>query len=128
MDLLRHVAVSLALLSCLAACGGKRPDSPAYHYISISGARGGVTIERAGVRIEIDGALFELVQNPALGSPSEGRMTVEGHPLSFEGRRLRLGETDYGEVAAGDVVRMTREGVVVNGALRGPLPTSRPSR
>ncbi|MGH7150326.1 MAG: hypothetical protein ACREIU_06500 [Planctomycetota bacterium] len=123
----RDLALLLPLLF-LAACGRERPKSRAFHRISIHGVRGGVTIERGGVRIEIDGARFDQVSEGELDGRVEEWMTVEGHPLTLEGGRLLLGETDYGEVGAGDVVRMTREGVLVNGTLRGPLPASRPAR
>ncbi len=118
----------LAILVFLLACGRERPESGTNHRIWITGVRGGVSIERGGVRIEIDGALFDMVREVDAAHGSEERMTVEGHPLSLEGGRLRLGETDYGKVGPGDVVRMTGEGVIVDGALRGPFPASRPAR
>ncbi len=118
----------LAILVFLLACGEKRPQPRTVYRTTIINVRGGVTIDRDGVRIEIDGARFDEFQEFDLGGHNEERMMVEGHPLLLEGGRLRLGETDYGEVGVGDVVRMTAEGVIVNGTLRGPFPASRPAR
>jgi len=115
----------LALLALLAACSPpeSKVTSAATTFIDSDGG-GNVVVD--GVRIEMDGSVhFSYRCVSSTPGKAETSMTINGNPFGVRKGVFFVGDREYGAVAEGALVRVTSDGVTVDGEKRGPLPAPR---
>ena len=112
----------LALAALLLAACSKHgtPAQASFSYIDVPG---GVRIETAGVRIEVADSV-RYVYRSVSSSPGESSSsaTLNGHPFGLRDGVFYIGEQDYGSARASALVRVSDEGVFVDGERRGSVP------
>jgi hypothetical protein len=124
----------LLLLFLLPACGSKAADAPAaarkrvIHEMQLNEegtsrivfeseeAQGSIEIA-ADVKIGYE----SLVHPPGSEAPSRQVITLDGEWLSFWDGELKIGKKSYGKLAGPVRIRISRDGVTVNGEKRGEL-------
>jgi hypothetical protein len=105
----------------LAASCSVETSQESFGYLHVEG--GGVTIETAGVRIEVDGsAVFEQSSHSRTDGPSSSSMTLDGHPFGVREGTFFVGESTFGAVRQSSIVRVKDRAVTVDDETRGTLP------
>jgi len=116
----RRLAATALLL--LAACGERPAPYSGASYTHVDSQGGGdLTID--GVAVELDGSVhfvYELRSSTADGTQKS--MTVNDLPFGLREGEFFIGGRTYGPADPGQTVRITAEGVTVDGEARGPLP------
>jgi hypothetical protein len=124
----QRAILCLALL--LGACGPKTPSAPAagLHVIRAmqlnDGAPSRISFESAYAKgtIEIGADVHigyqSVTRTPEEAGASREVITLDGQVLDFWGSELKVGEKSHGKLAGEVQIRITREGVSVNGEAR----------
>ena len=122
---MNRLSPPIALLVLAAACSKEAaPESTSYSFVD---STGGVTIETAGIRIEVAGSVryrYQFLSTSPGASNSEA--TLNGHPFGLRNGIVFIGEKEYGAAPAGAAVRVNDEGVFVDGERRGQVPEAAP--
>ena len=113
--------LALASFALAAACSSKQAQE-SFSYVSVDPVNGGVDIETAGVRIELDGSLHFVSQSHTTQHGSSATNTLNGHPFGVREGVFFIGPSSYGAVREGSLVRVDERAVTVDGEERGPFP------
>ena len=113
------VVVALgAFLFGAPGCGGGGSTN---YSSSVSISNDPMALESRGVKVQIEGVTYSSTSVTTNTSTTQSA-TVGGHEFHFDGATLRIGDREYGSLIEGDDVRITPDGVTVNGESRGSLP------
>ncbi len=106
--------VSVAVLLLLTACGGRLLN---------------VRLGPLGVKLLVDDGIAHDLEAEE-GEVSPGQIgEILGHPLSIhEDGAISWGDRHYGTVAGGATVRVSEEGIHVDGEHRGERPSAQSER
>ncbi len=115
--LLLASSVALAFVSC-------SHEEPLQVHAAHVDSSGGVTIETAGVRIEVEPAVRYLSTALTTSEGSASSATLDGHAFGLRDGDFFIGPSLFGPAPAGALVRVTREGVFVDAERRGDLPAA----
>jgi hypothetical protein len=114
--------ISLALGLALGVACHDKGHTFSSSFVSIDSEGGGeITIN--GVAWEFDGTVHFVYHSESSSlSGSKRTMTVDGHDCGLRGDTLFIGDREYGTAADGALVKVSSEGLTVDGEMRGPLP------
>lgn len=124
----RHATLALGLSFIAAACDSQPQSAPVSTSTTTTttthvDANGVVKIVESSYTIEIDAAVrYQSISKTDFGAGSGLTQTINGAPFEVREGRFLLGQTDLGPVPAGAKVRVTADGVFVDGERRGATP------
>ena len=117
--MLPRIAILASLL--LGAACSVEASRESFGFVHVEG--GGVRIDTAGIRIEVDGsAVFHSSLHSSSHGESSSSTTLDGHPFGVRDGTFFVGESSFGAVRTGSVVRVEDRAVTVDGEPRGMLP------
>jgi hypothetical protein len=115
------LAVSLPLAACRRDVADPAPTTSTSTFVD--GPAGGIDLTVDGVRIEADPSVrFVYRSTSQTGRPTERVQTLDGHAFGVEDGVFHLGGRAYGPAPPGSTVRVSADGVLVDGEHRGALP------
>lgn len=123
----RVAVLSVALVVIAMACGSQlqpaAPTTVTTTTVTNVAANGAVQIVGPSWTIEVDADVrYESVSKSGFGDPAVLTTKLNGVPFEIRDGRFFLGTADLGPVPAGVKVRVTAEGVFVDGERRGATP------
>lgn len=108
-----------------ASCKPHGESSISFSHTAVD-SEGGGEVTFNGVHIEFDDTVHYLYRSTSSNlGVSQITKTVNGNEFGLRASTFFIGEREYGTVAPGAHVRVTKDGVTVDGEARGPLPESR---
>ena len=117
-----HPVWPFILAACLGFACHESTHTFSHSYTTIDSEGGGnVTIN--GVAWEFDGTVHYVYKSESSSTGGSTRtMTVDGHDFGLRGDTIYVGDREYGSATSGAEIKVTSEGVTVDGEMRGPLP------
>lgn len=117
------------VLACLvvavaAACSDGSSTTTNIAYSSYDGPGAGVTLQMAGIVVEMDPSVRYVSKfHSETGKPSVRMQTMNGMPFELVSGGFVLGGQSYDGLVDGDLVLITADGILVNGEKRWDLPS-----
>jgi hypothetical protein len=94
--------------------------------VTVDASGGVLTIHQDGPVIECDGSVsFRSETVSVTGEPTVIHTTMNGHAYGVRDGVFFMGEEEFGPAPAGSTVRVTAQGVFVDGERRGDTPAPR---
>jgi len=123
-----HLLLALPLLAVPVACVNHDGTSESQSSTTFVDSSGGGSVRIDGVRIEAEGSVHFLYRSTSTTpGTTTTTMTIEGHPYGVRDGVFFLGDREYGPVGKTSVVRVSHDGVTIDGEPRGELPPPEPT-
>lgn len=91
--------------------------------VTVDSSGGVVTIHQNGPVVECDGSVrYRLETVSTAGEPTTTNGTLNGYPFGARDGVFFIGEKEFGPAPDGSTVRVTAQGVFVDGERRGDTP------